>query len=342
MRRELVALASLLILSLSNSEDILTPDMECVLVFDEYDASSITTNTFIGGRRNLWPENEVPYEISADFTTDQRKIIMDSMNYISDKTCIRFTRRRKQFNYLRIYTGDQGCFANLGHNSGRGTHIIHLQSNGCVKFGIIVHELLHILGVDHEQNRHDRDKYVQINWEHIKTEAYSNFWRSLGEKEKATSLPDCKSVGIDQYDNCHSGFRASTFDIEYDFSSIMHYGWNYFTNNGSDTISPKVKTNARVPNRSEMSILDVEKIQTAYQCGKPPVVQKKKCSDEWKWCSTFSYLCGSVKILDKLCESTCLDCPCENDVPDHSCLSLQRYCKLSFVQGYCRKTCDVC
>ena len=33
--------------------------------------------------------------------------------------------------------------------------------------GVVVHEMLHIMGVIHEQNRPDRDNFVTINWANI-------------------------------------------------------------------------------------------------------------------------------------------------------------------------------
>ena len=34
--------------------------------------------------------------------------------------------------------------------------------------GVVVHELLHILGVSHEQQRPDRDDFVTFNWPNMK------------------------------------------------------------------------------------------------------------------------------------------------------------------------------
>ena len=38
--------------------------------------------------------------------------------------------------------------------------------------GVVVHELLHILGVAHEQQRPDRDQFLTINWPNMKVFPY--------------------------------------------------------------------------------------------------------------------------------------------------------------------------
>nr|XP_040582128.1 low choriolytic enzyme-like [Lepeophtheirus salmonis] len=207
------------------------------------------SRNFIGGRSNRWPNGTVPYTITSRFSSSQRQTIMDSMKHISDRTCVKFVENTNQANYVEIFTGRSECFATLGYNS----------------LGIIIHELLHVLGFGHEQTRPDRDQYIKISWENINNRAYHNSWRALGENESPT-IPTCRKVGIDQYDNCYVGFRTSTFGLAYDYESIMHYGLKDFSTNGKNTISLKNSTFAGFPNRSGMSNLDFQKIKVAYEC----------------------------------------------------------------------------
>jgi len=71
-----------------------------------------------------------------------------------------------------IYTtGAQGCVATLGYvGPGFGQHNLALRSGdsgGCDDKGVVIHEMLHNLGVGHEQNRPDRDSLMDIDWTNI-------------------------------------------------------------------------------------------------------------------------------------------------------------------------------
>ena len=82
----------------------------------------------------------------------------------------------------------------------------------CIDRGIIAHELLHALGIWHEQSRSDRDNFVTINWNNIKPGFESNFYIQS---------------------------TASLLGTSYDLKSIMHYGSYAFSGNGLPTIVAK-------------------------------------------------------------------------------------------------------
>ncbi|XP_057309869.1 astacin-like [Hydractinia symbiolongicarpus] len=85
------------------------------------------------------------------------------------------------------------CWSYIGYT--RFSQDLSLQAPGCVHKGVIVHELLHALGIFHEQSRADRDSYVQIHLENVQQGLEYNF-----DKESTESL-----------------------GVEYDPKSVMHY-----------------------------------------------------------------------------------------------------------------------
>lgn len=69
---------------------------------------------------------------------------------------------------------------------------------GCYSDGTIIHEFIHAIGFAHEQNRFDRDLYVNIKTENIK-ESWLHAFNNLDK------------------------LKWLTFGTEYDGKSIMHY-----------------------------------------------------------------------------------------------------------------------
>ena len=82
----------------------------------------------------------------------------------------------------------------------------------CILKGIVAHELMHALGIYHEQSRSDRDDYVTVNFENIETGFENNFNKEIS---------------------------ASLLNTQYDIYSIMHYGSHVFSKNGEPTIVAK-------------------------------------------------------------------------------------------------------
>ena len=76
------------------------------------------------------------------------------------------------------------------------------MTKGCLSKSTIIHEFIHAIGFDHEQNRPDGDDYVKINWDNIKSGRKSQFDIAKGSK---------------------------TFGTPYDGFSVMHYTAYHFT-----------------------------------------------------------------------------------------------------------------
>lgn len=117
------------------------------------------------------------------------------------------------------YVGRYGS-AQTGWN-GHGEQEISLGS-GCIYKHTMIHEIKHALGWTHEQNRHDRDKYVEILWDNIDPRMKDNFEKEEGD---ASGTP-------------------------YDPRSIMQYSAGAFSRNGQPTIRSKDPRNP-IPDSNE-------------------------------------------------------------------------------------------
>eukprot|EP00434_Breviolum_minutum_P001635 symbB.v1.2.001444.t1/scaffold58.1/size370606/13 len=145
-----------------------------------------------------------------------------------------------------MQSSERGCWADLGMSGGisniLGNQQLNLQTPGCNDCGTATHEILHAMGMAHEQARPDRDKYITIVWSNIKSGFSSQFDKQGGSD---TSQP-------------------------YDLGSIMHYGATSFSKNGRATIIPKnYRQSSRLGQRSGMSRADMGQLRALYEC-KPP------------------------------------------------------------------------
>ncbi|KAH8414068.1 hypothetical protein KR222_004190 [Zaprionus bogoriensis] len=189
-----------------------------------------------------WPGGVVPYEIKGQFSTQELGNIQHAFGEYHSKTCIRFKPRTTETDYISIVNGKSGCWSSIGRIGGRQE--VNLQSPNCLRtYGTPIHELMHAVGFLHEQNRHERDGYVQVLSENIKPNMMANF-----NKGSART---------------HSGYG-----VDYDYASVMHYSPTSFTRNGQPTLKALRSSSdaSQMGQRRGFSDGDVRKINAMYRC----------------------------------------------------------------------------
>ncbi|XP_036449023.1 meprin A subunit beta-like [Colossoma macropomum] len=180
----------------------------------------------------------IPYVLNGSLSLNYKGVILRAFEQLRLKACIDFKPRTTEQDYVSVES-QSGCWSYIGKIGGRQQLSI---GNGCGYIGIVEHEFLHALGFYHEQSRYDRDNYVTIIYENIIAGYASNF-------EKASE-------------------QISTIQgTPYDYTSVMHYGQDAFTNGSGHTIITKVpQFQDVIGQRYDLSPLDVLELSKLYKC----------------------------------------------------------------------------
>uniref|UniRef100_A0A914UP75 Metalloendopeptidase n=1 Tax=Plectus sambesii TaxID=2011161 RepID=A0A914UP75_9BILA len=185
------------------------------------------------------------YLLSAE---DEKAVILAAMVNFHTYTCVRFVPADHAFVkailVIEKLPGESGCKSYIGFNTPRLTF---LNSANCLLHGIIQHELMHVLGFDHEHKRPDRDDFVKVHLENVVGKAYYDSFNKLPWSEVDETVKQTR----------------------YDYGSVMHYGWDAFSKGKS-----KLKTLEALDasalsvmgQRTSLSYSDIKKINVFYGC----------------------------------------------------------------------------
>lgn len=226
-----------------------------------------------------WRHGLVPYIISTELSQPARKAIHAAIRQIEKYTCVRFTPLKYEKDYVEFIM-DHGCYSSIGRQGGRQIISVGI---GCEYVVHVVHEILHTLGMFHEQTRYDRDLYVQVLWWNVQQGAENNF------------------------DIYHHGVIDS-LKFPYDFRSATHYDNKDFSKNGQDTIQAIGNPRKRLGNSMGMSKIDMRKILTSYKCYEKKAPKKAPCVNKFSGCHDYRQLCRKRWFATKYCQKECGTC----------------------------------
>lgn len=154
----------------------------------------------------LWPGGVIPYVIDHDVSNAQD--VLRAIEEWNSKTVISLVERTTEEDYVRFRSVAGGCRAHQGRIGGEQ----FIQLHESCDWRIVVHEIGHAVGLWHEHQRQDRDRYLMVN-----------------EYE----------VGL-----CSNPFDLrpeAVVDRPYDYASTMHYGRGPFADlPWLDTIPPGI------------------------------------------------------------------------------------------------------
>ena len=161
-----------------------------------------------------WSNSCIPYSIDSSLNY-KRNEIYRAVDIINQETNSAFVEREpRQGVYSVRFVGGNGCSSHVGRVFVNQPITL---APGCPVHSII-HEMMHAVGIYHEQTRPDRDGYVTIYSQNIVQGFFGANFAKLNSN------------------NCD--ITPSPYSA-YDFSSIMHYAAYDFSKNGQPTITTR-------------------------------------------------------------------------------------------------------
>ncbi|XP_045126097.1 zinc metalloproteinase nas-6-like isoform X2 [Portunus trituberculatus] len=288
------------------------------------------TDLLGGGRkgRNMvkdhskkWPGGVVPYVVSSLYESSERKIIKRAMNSLQESSCISFVPRSNHQNYIHIIKS-AGCSSSVGMKG--GVQAVTLDKN-CLYHGVVIHELMHALGLWHEHSRYDRDSHIKILFQNLAPKMEYNFEKYGRDKIETNGVP-------------------------YDLESLMHYGEKAFAKDPTLKTIVALNGNSNMGQRRGMSVYDKKKLQIMY-CDKNSVtgatqVSVGDCTNTHPDCEMWAMTKQCEENPSYMLVSCCKACRsrCKDRNSDCKAWAAKGECtkNANYMTAYCVESCGVC
>ncbi|CEF70658.1 Astacin-like metalloendopeptidase [Strongyloides ratti] len=226
-----------------------------------------------------WDTN-INYIVGKDI--DEKKIY-EALKNIENETCFKFKRVLKKFSNTQgiIYNISTFYGSFIGRVVKNGYQYIYLRRGAEKDIGLIQYATLNTLGMHNEHMRPDRGKYIRVNYENIDESAMIEFY-------------------------ILNGSNINSYEIDYDFGSLLHYGTIAYSKDRKPTIETYIEGyNYMIGHRQKLSFND-NKLLNIHYC-------INKCKSK--------ILCYNSGYQDP---KNCIQCKCPNGYSGIKCEKIVR------------------
>lgn len=201
------------------------------------------------------------FDTSAD--ANRRAVFQAAVAEWAAKTCIRFVQQSVKPRVLVGSFDTSSCSAIVGYPGNGNVGKVNLGWCSTMSSkGSVIHELGHVVGMNHEQNRPDATTAMQTPVGSFGP-FLTVYWNNIAADWQSQYTGDDRSyIGS----NLQSSQDPFSGYAQYNYESIMHYGRTP-NNPNFDTTNPIY--NSVVGQRTGLSPGDISQVNDLYQCASP-------------------------------------------------------------------------
>ncbi|KAM3964030.1 uncharacterized protein ACR2FA_002075 [Aphomia sociella] len=184
-------------------------------------------------------DNKITDIISNENLRQRKSAIDEAVKQNRSRTSPPLPSRRHAENVLTFTRSPEpGCKCPTPGKP-NGEKVLKINSDCFNSVNDLLHLFVHVLGLDHQHNMHDRDSYLHILWENLTEDI---------KMELLQILPLPASAGF-----------------PYDYQSVMHYPWLQIKNGVTNIMYPIWNDGWAMGHWQGLSSIDVQKIKVLYR-----------------------------------------------------------------------------